>query len=160
MPERVRGRPRSRRSASRAWSARTRNCDAPMRYCAPPALFRPSRARPQTEVVNAHIDRHRGVYGVKPICKVLQVAPSAYRRHTACQRDPDRRSARAKHDEELMARIERAWKSNLRVYGADTSAFDTPNAWPKRVSSLRSVAVATAMTMRWPRPSTGCTRRR
>ena len=25
------------------------------------------------------IDKHRGVYGVEPICKVLQVAPSGYR---------------------------------------------------------------------------------
>jgi len=30
--------------------------------------------------VNAYIDQNRSVYGALPICKVLQVAPSAYRR--------------------------------------------------------------------------------
>jgi putative transposase len=50
---------------------------------------------------------------------VLQIAPSAYRRHAARQRNPDRRSARAKHDERLMPQIERVWQANLRVYGAD-----------------------------------------
>ncbi len=33
--------------------------------------------------MKAYIDQHREVYGVEPICKVLQVAPSAYRRHAA-----------------------------------------------------------------------------
>jgi putative transposase len=50
---------------------------------------------------------------------VLQIAPSAYRRHAAKQRNPDRRSARAQRDELLMPQIERLWQANLRVYGAD-----------------------------------------
>lgn len=50
---------------------------------------------------------------------MLQVAPSAYRRHAARQRNPERRSARAKRDEMLVAHIQRAWEANLRVYGAD-----------------------------------------
>ena len=29
------------------------------------------------------VDEHRPIYGVKPICKTLQVAPSGYRRHAA-----------------------------------------------------------------------------
>ncbi len=49
---------------------------------------------------------------------MLQVAPSAYRRHAARQRDPELRSARAKHDELLMLHIERVWQANQRVYGA------------------------------------------
>jgi transposase InsO family protein len=49
----------------------------------------------------------------------LQVAPSAYRRHAARQRDPELRSARAKRDETLVPHIERVWEANLRVYGAD-----------------------------------------
>ena len=69
--------------------------------------------------MNAYIDQHRDTYGVEPICKVLQVAPSAYRRHAARQRNPELRSARAKHDEGLMPHIERVWQANLRVYGAD-----------------------------------------
>jgi transposase InsO family protein len=69
--------------------------------------------------VRAFIDEHREVLGVEPICKVLQVAPSAYRRYAAEQRDPTRRCARARCDEALMAHIERVWNDNLQVYGAD-----------------------------------------
>jgi putative transposase len=50
---------------------------------------------------------------------VLQVAPSAYRRHAARRRNADLRSARAKRDEVLMPEIERVWQANLQVYGAD-----------------------------------------
>ena len=50
---------------------------------------------------------------------MLQVAPSAYRRHAARQRNPDLRSARAKRDEPLIPHIERVWQANLQVYGAD-----------------------------------------
>jgi len=69
--------------------------------------------------VNAFIDEHREALGIEPICKVLQVAPSAYRRYAAEQRDPTRRCARARRDETLMAHIERVWNDNLQVYGAD-----------------------------------------
>jgi putative transposase len=69
--------------------------------------------------VRAFIDEHRQALGVEPICKVLQVAPSAYRRHAAEQRDPTRRCARARRDEALMTHIERVWNDNLQVYGAD-----------------------------------------
>jgi transposase InsO family protein len=50
---------------------------------------------------------------------VLQVAPSAYRRHAARRRNPELRSARTKRDERLVPHIERVWDANLRVYGAD-----------------------------------------
>ncbi len=50
---------------------------------------------------------------------MLQVAPSAYRRHAARQRNPQLRSARAKRDEHLMPHIERVWHANLQVYGAE-----------------------------------------
>ncbi len=50
---------------------------------------------------------------------MLQIAPSAYRRHAARQRNPELRSARAKRDEMLVAHIERVWEANLGVYGAD-----------------------------------------
>jgi putative transposase len=50
---------------------------------------------------------------------VLQIAPSGYRRHAACQRDPSRRSARAQRDEQLAPPIERVWRENWSVYGAD-----------------------------------------
>ncbi|WP_376691075.1 IS3 family transposase [Wenzhouxiangella sp. EGI_FJ10409] len=82
-------------------------------------FFRPGRARPQIEVINAYIDQHRDTYGVEPICRVLQVAPSAYRRHAARQRNPELRSDRAKRDEVLIPHIERVWDANMQVYGAD-----------------------------------------
>ena len=50
---------------------------------------------------------------------MLQVAPSAYRRHAARQRNPELRSARAKHDDALIPEIERVWEANPQVYGAD-----------------------------------------
>ena len=50
---------------------------------------------------------------------MLQVAPSAYRRHAARQRNPELRSARAKRDELLMPHIERVWQANMQVYGAE-----------------------------------------
>ena len=50
---------------------------------------------------------------------MLRVAPSAYRRHAARQRHPERRSDRAKRDDQLIPHIERVWDANLRVYGAD-----------------------------------------
>ena len=67
----------------------------------------------------AFIDEHRAKHGVEPICKVLQVAPSGYRRRAALQRDPHRRCARARRDEALAPEIERVWQSNQQVYGAD-----------------------------------------
>ena len=50
---------------------------------------------------------------------MLQVAPSAYRRHAARQRNPELRSTRAKRDELLMPHIERVWNANMQVYGAE-----------------------------------------
>jgi len=69
--------------------------------------------------VKAYIDRHRDAYGVEPICRVLQMAPSCYWRHAARQRNPQLRSARAERDEGLKADIQRVWHANWQVYGAD-----------------------------------------
>jgi len=65
------------------------------------------------------IDAHRGSHGIEPICKVLQVAPSGYRRYAAQRRDPSLRPARAKRDDELVPQIERVWQANMQVYGAE-----------------------------------------
>jgi len=65
------------------------------------------------------VDEHRDVHGVEPICKVLQIAPSGYRRYAARRRDPDKRCARAQRDEVLVPQIARVWQDNLQVYGAD-----------------------------------------
>ena len=65
------------------------------------------------------MDKHRDVHGVEPICKVLQIAPSGYRRHAAQQRNPNLRGVRAMLDETLKPEIQRVWQANMRDYGAD-----------------------------------------
>ena len=67
----------------------------------------------------AFIDEQREAFGIEPICKVLQVAPSAYRRHAARRRDPSLCSRRAQRDAELVPKIEQVWNANFQVYGAD-----------------------------------------
>jgi hypothetical protein len=49
----------------------------------------------------------------------LRIAPSGYRRHAAQLRDPSQRSVRAIRDERLRPEIERVWRANMQVYGAD-----------------------------------------
>ena len=63
------------------------------------------------------IDDHRAEYGVGPICKVLPIAPSTYYAHKACEVDPERRSHRARRDEQLRIEIQRIWDENYQVYG-------------------------------------------
>jgi len=65
------------------------------------------------------VDEHRDVHGVEPICTVLQIAPSAYRRHAARHRDQALLSPRARRDVALMPVVEQVWNANLQVYGAD-----------------------------------------
>jgi putative transposase len=60
------------------------------------------------------ITQHRGRWGVEPICRVLQVAPSSY--YAAIRRLP---SARRQRDEVLKAEIRRVWDEHRQVYGAD-----------------------------------------
>src|SRR6266536_34203 len=60
------------------------------------------------------LDAHRDRFGVEPICRTLQVAPSSYYAHKA--RPP---SARAVADEQLKVEIRRVWDDNFQVYGAE-----------------------------------------
>jgi putative transposase len=60
------------------------------------------------------ITEHKGRWGVEPICRVLQVAPSSY--YAAIRRPP---SARRRRDEGLRVAIRRVWDDHRRVYGAD-----------------------------------------
>ena len=69
--------------------------------------------------MRAFIDQHCERFGVEPICKLLQVAPSAYWRHAARQRDPSLLSNRARRDVFLIPHIQRVWQANFQVYGAD-----------------------------------------
>lgn len=59
------------------------------------------------------IDGHRHRWGVEPICRVLQVAPSTY--YAARSRPP---AARTLRDAQLKVEIERVHKDNFSVYGA------------------------------------------
>ena len=66
----------------------------------------------------AFIKEHRGVCGVEPICRVLQIAPSTFYAHLAVENDPDKASDRAKRDTQLRPEMKRVWEDNLSVYGA------------------------------------------
>ena len=61
----------------------------------------------------AYIDAHRDRFGVEPICRVLQFAPSTY--WSAKRRVP---SARSRRDADLKAQIARVHAENFGVYGA------------------------------------------
>jgi len=65
------------------------------------------------------IDEHRDAYGVEPICDVLPIAPSTYHGHSARRRDPEKRPARAKRDDELRVEVKRVFDENFAVYGAE-----------------------------------------
>ena len=61
----------------------------------------------------AYIEVHRDRFGVEPICRALQFAPSTY--WSAKRRPP---AARAVRDEELKVHIARVHAENFGVYGA------------------------------------------
>ncbi|HNI83435.1 MAG TPA: IS3 family transposase [Rhodocyclaceae bacterium] len=83
------------------------------------AFFAPGGARPPHQVLRAFVDQFRDEHGVEPICKALQIAPSAYWRHAAHEKQPELRCARTRRDAALMPDIQRVWQANLQVYGAD-----------------------------------------
>ena len=61
----------------------------------------------------AYIDAHRDEFGVEPICRALQFAPSTY---WSAKRRP--RSQRSLVDEQLKVEISRVHAENFGVYGA------------------------------------------
>ena len=60
------------------------------------------------------IDQHRDRFGVEPICKTLQVAPSTY--YAAVSRPPSPRRLR---DQELKVEIARVHRENFDFYGTE-----------------------------------------
>jgi transposase InsO family protein len=64
------------------------------------------------------IDEQRDVYGVEPICRLLQISPSTYHEQKGREADPQRLPPRLVRDGELRVEIERVWKENHSVYGA------------------------------------------
>jgi putative transposase len=65
----------------------------------------------------AFIDEHRATFGVEPICRLLQIAPSTYYAHVAQRRDPHKGSARSRRDATLSTEIKRLFEANFEVYG-------------------------------------------
>lgn len=63
------------------------------------------------------METHVGEFGVEPMCRVLQIAPSTWHEHARRKADPARLSARAKRDAELSAEIRRVHAENFGVYG-------------------------------------------
>ena len=57
--------------------------------------------------MKAFVDQHRQQFGVESICRVLQIAPSAYWRHAARKRSPALRSRRAQRDASLVPQVQR-----------------------------------------------------
>jgi putative transposase len=66
-------------------------------------------------VIVGFIDEHREEFGVEPICRVLQVAPSTYYAAKKRELAP---SARAVRDVVMMQVLMVLWVANRKVYGA------------------------------------------
>jgi transposase InsO family protein len=67
--------------------------------------------------MTAFVDAHRQEYGVEPICRLLEIAPSAYHERVRKRREPRRRSAREQRDDVLKPEILRVFNENFEVYG-------------------------------------------
>jgi putative transposase len=61
-----------------------------------------------------YIDGHKARFGVEPICRTLQVAPSSY--YAAKRRAP---SIRRRRDEALKPEVQRVHRENFGVYGIE-----------------------------------------
>ncbi len=62
-----------------------------------------------------YVDQHRHEFGVEPICRVLEMAPSTY---YAAKRREVEPSARALRDAVMMQILLTLWVANRKVYGA------------------------------------------
>jgi putative transposase len=63
------------------------------------------------------MEAHVSDFGVEPMCRVLQIAPSTWHQHARRKADPDRLPRRAKRDAELSVQIRRVFDENFGVYG-------------------------------------------
>jgi putative transposase len=66
-------------------------------------------------VIVGFVDDHREEFGVEPICRALQVAPSTYYAAKGRVVEP---SARARRDAVMMAVLGALWVANRKVYGS------------------------------------------
>ncbi len=66
----------------------------------------------------AFIEEHRNAFGVGPVCKLLQIAPSTFYARAAIVRDPDLASDRARQDIVDREKIKEAYDDSGCRYGA------------------------------------------
>ena len=104
-------------SGSNNLSERTRSCAGPMTSSRLRALFCAGGAGPSHQELIDFVDRYRDAYEVEPICRLLQIAPSGYRRRVQQRNCPWLRCKRSQSDEERCSHIQRVWHANWQVYG-------------------------------------------
>ncbi|EIG2368278.1 IS3 family transposase, partial [Escherichia coli] len=81
------------------------------------AYFGEGGVRPPLEKMMPLLDKLREQYGVGPVCSELHIAPSTYYHCQQQRHHPDKRSARAQHDDWLKKEIQRVYDENHQVYG-------------------------------------------
>nr|WP_199770248.1 IS3 family transposase [Escherichia albertii] len=81
------------------------------------AYFGEGGVRPPLEKMMPLLDKLREQYGVGPVCSELHIAPSTYYHCQQQRHHPDKRSARAQHDDWLKREIQRVYDGNHQVYG-------------------------------------------
>ena len=92
-----------------------------MRSCVRPRLFCSGGTRTQTKEVVQFIDEHRPLYGVEPICRQVQIAPSTYYRHKALEAELGLRCQRYHQDEALKPEIMRVWQETSNAMASEKS---------------------------------------
>ena len=68
-------------------------------------------------MIDAFIDAERSVYGVEPICAVLQVAPAGCYQRRPVRADPTKQSPRVRRDAALLEQIRAVFRDHHEVYG-------------------------------------------
>ncbi|WP_435793354.1 IS3 family transposase [Escherichia coli] len=81
------------------------------------AYFCEGGVRPPLEKMMPLLDKLREQYGGGPVCSELHIAPSTYYHCQQQRHHPDKRSARAQHDDWLKREIQRVYDENHEVYG-------------------------------------------
>ncbi|WP_432757622.1 IS3 family transposase [Escherichia coli] len=81
------------------------------------AYFCEGGVRPPLEKMMPLLDKLREQYGVGPVCSELHIVPSTYYHCQQQRHHPDKRSARAQHDDWLKREIQRVYDENHQVYG-------------------------------------------
>ena len=87
-------------------------------------------------MVMSFIDDHAKELGIEPICRELAIAPSSYHEHAARVADPQRRSARARRDDEIKQEIRR-------IHGDSSGLYGTRKVWHQMRREGATVAKCT-----------------